>query len=161
MACACGQHGTSPRSRREARELIRQTRQAKGQTLAHLGKQTGYSAAQVSRYKRGISPMTDVDVLRCFADALELPHQAFGLAPPASRPEVRHGQPIGATSAFPRLPTSRVGRSGMEDGEEPVRRRKLLGAWRPRPPQRPAPRSLGAKPRRPTRFRSASCWSPS
>ncbi|WP_331733300.1 helix-turn-helix domain-containing protein (plasmid) [Streptomyces sp. NBC_00080] len=107
-------------------ELIRQTRQAKGQTLAGLGKQTGYSAAQVSRYERGISPMTDVDVLRCFADALELPHQAFGLAPPAPRPEVRHGQPIGATSAFPRLPTSRVGRSGREDGEEQVRRRKLL-----------------------------------
>ncbi|MEV0471889.1 helix-turn-helix domain-containing protein [Streptomyces prunicolor] len=45
-------------------ELIRQTRQAKGQTLAELGKQTGYSAAQVSRYERGISPMTDVDVGR-------------------------------------------------------------------------------------------------
>lgn len=107
-------------------ELIRQTRQAKGQTLAELGKQTGYSAAQVSRYERGISPMTDVDVLRCFADALELPHQAFGLAPPAPRPDVRHGQLIGATTAFPRVPTSRVGRSGREDGEEPVRRRKLL-----------------------------------
>ncbi|MER7986487.1 helix-turn-helix transcriptional regulator [Streptomyces noursei] len=107
-------------------ELIRQTRQAKGLTLAELGKQTGYSAAQVSRYERGISPMADIDVLRCFADALELPHQAFGLAPPAPRPEVRHGQQIGATSTFPRLPTSRVGRSDREDGEDPVRRRKLL-----------------------------------
>ncbi|MFF3208093.1 hypothetical protein [Streptomyces sp. NPDC002962] len=70
--------------------------------------------------------MTDVDVLRCFADALELPHQAFGLAPPALRPEVRDGQPIGATSASPRMPASRVGRCGREDGEDPVRRRKLL-----------------------------------
>lgn len=107
-------------------ELVRQTRQAKGSTLAELGKLTGYSAAQVSRYERGISPMTDIDVLRSFADALELPHQAFGLSPPASRPEVRHGQPIGATSAFPRLPAPRVGTPGWEDGEDPVRRRKLL-----------------------------------
>ncbi|OLO25928.1 transcriptional regulator [Streptomyces sp. MNU77] len=107
-------------------ELVRQTRQAKGLTLAELGKLTGYSGAQVSRYERGISPMTDVDVLRCFADALELPYQAFGLAPPAPRPDVRHGQPIGATSAFPRLPANRVGRPGWEDGEDPVHRRKLL-----------------------------------
>ncbi|WP_075737956.1 helix-turn-helix domain-containing protein [Streptomyces acidiscabies] len=107
-------------------ELVRQTRQAKGLTLAGLGKLTGYSGAQVSRYERGISPMTDVDVLRRFADALELPHQAFGLAPPTPRPDVRHGQPIDATSAFPRLPAFRVGRSSWEDGEDPVRRRKLL-----------------------------------
>ncbi|MFE1476643.1 helix-turn-helix domain-containing protein [Streptomyces cyaneofuscatus] len=107
-------------------ELVRQTRQAKGLTLAELGKLTGYSGAQVSRYERGISPMTDVDVLRSFADALELPHQAVGLAPPVPRPEVRHGQPIGATSSFPRLPAHRVGRPGWEDGEDPVRRRKLL-----------------------------------
>jgi hypothetical protein len=107
-------------------ELVRQTRQAKGLTLAELGKRTGYSGAQVSRYERNISPMTDVDVRRRFADALELPHQAFGLAPPEPRVEVRHGQPIGATNSFPRLPAHRVGRSGWEDGEDPVRRRKLL-----------------------------------
>ncbi|WP_240001415.1 helix-turn-helix domain-containing protein [Streptomyces sp. ST1015] len=107
-------------------ELIRETRQAKGMTLADLGKRTGYSAAQVSRYERGITPMTDVHVLRRFADALELPRQAFGLAPSAPGPDVRHGQPIGAANAFPRLPAFRVGRSGWEDGEDPVRRRKLL-----------------------------------
>ncbi|WP_416968239.1 helix-turn-helix domain-containing protein [Streptomyces sp. 4F14] len=107
-------------------ELVRQIRQAKGFTLAGLGKLTGYSGAQVSRYERGISPMTDIDVLRRCADALELPHQAFGLAPPAPRPDVRHGQPVDATSVFPRLPASQVGRSGWEDGDDPVRRRKLL-----------------------------------
>jgi transcriptional regulator with XRE-family HTH domain len=107
-------------------ELIRETRQAKGMTLADLGKRTGYSAAQVSRYERGISPMTDIDVLRRFADALELPPQAVGLAPPAPRPEIRHGQPIGATGEFPRLPASRLGGFCGEDGEDPVRRRKLL-----------------------------------
>lgn len=139
-------------------ELIRQTRQAKGQTLAGLGKQTGYSAAQVSRYERGISPMTDVDVLRCFADALELPHQAFGLAPPAPRPEVRHGQPIGATSAFPACPplgwadpAGRTVKSRCDEGS-------CLRSWQPRPPQRPAPRSSGAKPHRPMRPRPVSCW---
>lgn len=107
-------------------ELVRQTRKAKGLTLAELGTMTGYSGAQVSRYERGISPMTDVDVLRCFADALELPHQAFGLTPPAPRPGTRHGQPVGAISVFPRLPAPRVGTPGREDGEGPVRRRKLL-----------------------------------
>ncbi|MFF2065142.1 helix-turn-helix domain-containing protein [Streptomyces sp. NPDC058200] len=99
---------------------------AKGLTLTELGVLTGYSAAQVSRYERGISPMTDVDVLRRFADALELPHRAFGLVPPAPRPEVRHGQPIGATTAFPRMPFHKVGNPGWEDGEDAVRRRKLI-----------------------------------
>ncbi|MCX5336854.1 helix-turn-helix domain-containing protein [Streptomyces sp. NBC_00140] len=107
-------------------QLIRQTRQAKGLTLAQLGTLTGYSGAQVSRYERGISPMTDVAVLRRFADALELPHQALGLPPPAPRPEMRHGQPIGATAAFPRIPAHRLGSSGREDGEDPLRRRKLI-----------------------------------
>ncbi|MEV7284087.1 helix-turn-helix transcriptional regulator [Streptomyces sp. NPDC093252] len=107
-------------------ELVRQTRQAKGLTLEALGKRTGYSGAQVSRYERGLAPLRDVDVLRRFADALELPHQAFGLTSPARRPEVRHGQPIGPITAFPRIPATRVGGSGREDGEDPVQRRKLL-----------------------------------
>ncbi|MFF4205757.1 helix-turn-helix domain-containing protein [Streptomyces sp. NPDC001668] len=107
-------------------ELVRQTRQAKGLTLEALGKLTGYSGAQVSRYERGLAPLKDVDVLRRFADALQLPHQAFGLAPPAQRPQVRHGQPIGPIAGFPRIPATRVGSSGWEDGEDPVRRRKLL-----------------------------------
>ncbi|MCX4826508.1 helix-turn-helix domain-containing protein [Streptomyces sp. NBC_01142] len=107
-------------------ELVRQTRQAKGLTLAQLGEKTGYSGAQVSRYERGVSPMNDVDVRRRFADALDLPHQALGLAPPPPRPEVRHGQPIGATAAFPRMPAPRVGSHGREDGEDPLRRRKLI-----------------------------------
>jgi transcriptional regulator with XRE-family HTH domain len=108
--------------------LIRQTRQAKGLTLAGLGKLTGYSGAQVSRYERGIAPMTDVGVLRRFADALELPHGAFGLVPPATRPEARHDQRIGAAIGFPRLPAHKVGWPEREDGDDPVRRRKLLAA---------------------------------
>ncbi|MCP2259871.1 Helix-turn-helix domain-containing protein [Streptoalloteichus tenebrarius] len=102
------------------------TRQAKGLTLEALGKLTGYSGAQISRYERGLASLKDVDVLRRFADALELPHQAFGLTPPAHHPEVRHGQSIGPITDFPRMPATRVGRFGREDGEDPVRRRKLL-----------------------------------
>jgi transcriptional regulator with XRE-family HTH domain len=95
-------------------------------TLAALGALTGYSAAQVSRYERGISPLTDIAVLQRFASALDLPHQAFGLAPPPPRPEVRHGQPIGASTAFPRLPTPMViATFASEDGDD-VRRRELL-----------------------------------
>jgi hypothetical protein len=45
---------------------------------------------------------------------------------PAPQPEIRHGQPIGASSAFPRMPVSRVGRPGWEDGDAPLQRRKLL-----------------------------------
>ncbi|MFH8991435.1 helix-turn-helix domain-containing protein [Streptomyces sp. NPDC017940] len=55
-------------------------------TLAQLGEKTGHSAAQVSRYERGIAPMNDVDVRRRFADALELPHEAFGLLAPMPAP---------------------------------------------------------------------------
>ncbi|MFC5148955.1 helix-turn-helix domain-containing protein [Streptomyces aureoversilis] len=104
--------------------LVRQTRKKQGLTLAQLGALTGFSAAQVSRYERGISPLTDVTVLRRFADALGIPPQALGLAP---QPDVRHGRAIGPTTAYPRLPGSRVaGTARRGDGEDPVRRRKLL-----------------------------------
>ncbi|MEU5083058.1 MULTISPECIES: helix-turn-helix domain-containing protein [Streptomyces] len=105
-------------------KLIRRARKKQGLTLAQLGKLTGYSAAQVSRYERGISPLTDVTVLRRFADALDIPPQVFGLTAP---PEVRHGRRIGPTAAYPRLPRPRLaGTARPEDGEDPVRRRKLL-----------------------------------
>ncbi|MCI3899848.1 helix-turn-helix domain-containing protein [Streptomyces spectabilis] len=95
-------------------------------TLAQLGEKTGYSAAQVSRYERGIASMNDVDVRRNFADALELPHGVFGLLAPAPGPDIRHGQAIEATTALPRLPAPRVGRPGQEDSDDQVRRRKSL-----------------------------------
>ncbi|WP_190113200.1 helix-turn-helix domain-containing protein [Streptomyces cinnamoneus] len=105
-------------------ELVRQARKKQGLTLAQLGELTGYSAAQVSRYERGVSPLTDVTVLRRFADALGIPPQALGLTAPT---EVRHGRVIGPTAAYPLLPRPRVaGTARREDGEDPVRRRKLL-----------------------------------
>jgi transcriptional regulator with XRE-family HTH domain len=57
---------------------VRATRKARGLTLAELGKRTGYSAAQVSRYERGITSLTDIAVLRSFASALSIPTHVFG-----------------------------------------------------------------------------------
>ncbi|WP_330436586.1 helix-turn-helix domain-containing protein (plasmid) [Streptomyces sp. NBC_00825] len=85
-------------------ELVRLARKERGLTLAQLGELAGYSAAQVSRYERGISPLTDVTDRR-FADALGIPPQVLGLAP---QRDVRHGQVIGPTTAYPRLPAPRA-----------------------------------------------------
>jgi transcriptional regulator with XRE-family HTH domain len=63
--------------------LVRQTREARGMTLAALGALTGYSAAQVSRYERGISPLTDIAVLQRFASAPASPGIRSGPAPTA------------------------------------------------------------------------------
>ncbi|MFF2921279.1 helix-turn-helix domain-containing protein [Streptomyces celluloflavus] len=104
-------------------ELVRSARKEQRLTLAQLGAVTGYSAAQVSRYERGVSPLTDVVVLRRFADALGIAPQALGLTP---QPDVRHGRVIGPTAAYPRLPGPRVADTNREDGEDPVRRRQLL-----------------------------------
>lgn len=104
-------------------ELVRRTRKEQGLTLARLGELTGYSAAQVSRYERGVSPLTDIAVLRRFADALAIPPRALGLNP---QPDVRHGRVIGPADGYPRLPGPRVAGTARKDGEDPVRRRQLL-----------------------------------
>ena len=61
-------------------EVVRAARVRSGLTLAELGGRTGYSAAQVSRYERGVTPMTDVAVLRRFARALAIDPGELGLA---------------------------------------------------------------------------------
>lgn len=104
-------------------KLIRRTRIKQGLTLAQLGALTGYSAAQVSRYERGVSALTDTVVLRRFADALDIPLQAFGLT---AQPDVRHGHAIGPATAYPRFPSPRLAGGTREDGEGPVMRRQLL-----------------------------------
>ncbi|WP_433258764.1 helix-turn-helix domain-containing protein [Streptosporangium sp. CA-135522] len=121
---AIGRAQPAPEAIAAPGELVRQARQAQRLTLTQLGRLTGYSAAQVSRYERGISPMTDITVLRCFAAALNIPHRAFGLAPP--QPKLRHGQATVPTTAYPCLPAHRVGKIQREDGEGPMRRRNLL-----------------------------------
>ncbi|MFE3205925.1 helix-turn-helix domain-containing protein [Embleya sp. NPDC059237] len=100
---------------------VRQARLARAWTPAELGRRAGYSAAQVSRYERGLAPLTDVTVIRRFAHALELSVEDFGLAPtpplPGARPAT-HGP-------FPGLPGSTVVRENPREGER-VRRRRLL-----------------------------------
>ena len=61
--------------------IVRAARKARGLTLAELGERTGYSAAQVSRYERGVTQLTDIAVLRRFARALSIPPHVLGLAP--------------------------------------------------------------------------------
>ncbi|WP_421107035.1 helix-turn-helix domain-containing protein [Streptomyces sp. NEAU-S77] len=103
-------------------ELVRHARQQRGMTLRQLGALTGYSAAQISRLERGRCPMTDVAVLRRFAHALDIPPQDLGLAP--ARTELP--QHSASTGPYPRLPAPTVEIPGHEDGEDAVRRRKLL-----------------------------------
>jgi transcriptional regulator with XRE-family HTH domain len=109
--------------------IVRSARAARGLTLAQLGQRTGYSPSQVSRYERGVTPLTDIAVLRRFADALAIPPHAFGLAPAPGK-RTRHGAPVAVTTARPHDPSSTVtDRTGREDSEEdPVRRRQLMAS---------------------------------
>lgn len=109
---------------RDAGKIVRITRHARGLTLAELGRRTGYSASQVSRYERGIAPLTDTAVLRRFAGALALPPQAFGLLPETVS---RHAAPICYQTVIHDVTAPRVVRNDpREDGDDPVRRRELL-----------------------------------
>ena len=72
--------GTLESSVRRPGEVVRAARLRSGLTLAELGNRTGYSAAQVSRYERGVTPLRDVTVLRRFARALAISPGELGLA---------------------------------------------------------------------------------
>ncbi|MGW1998259.1 helix-turn-helix domain-containing protein [Embleya sp. NPDC001921] len=100
---------------------VRQARLARAWTLAELGRRAGYSAAQVSRYERGLAPLTDVTVIRRFAHALELSVEDFGLAPAPALP----GSRPAASGSLPGLPGPTVVREEPREGEN-VRRRRLL-----------------------------------
>jgi len=108
--------------------IVRTARLAAGLTLADLGRRCGYSASQISRYERGVQPLTDITLLRRLAEALAIRPQEFGLTPQYTAPTGRHAltgrkeQPAGAGAP-------RVDRDfPSEDGEDPVRRRELLAA---------------------------------
>ena len=75
--------GTSTAS--NAGVIVRTARLAAGLTLADLGHRCGYSASQISRYERGVQPLTDITLLRRLAEALTINPQEFGLAPPIHR----------------------------------------------------------------------------
>jgi transcriptional regulator with XRE-family HTH domain len=121
------EHPMNPPWRRDIGEIIRSTRQAKGLTLAALGRLTGYSVSQVSRFERGISPLTNTQVLRCFAEALALPPQAFGLLPDLGEVAVQpRARSSAKTVTDPGRGPSVVADRFWEDGEDPMRRRDLL-----------------------------------
>jgi transcriptional regulator with XRE-family HTH domain len=130
--------------------IVRAARLAAGLTLADLGRRCGYSASQISRYERGIQPLTDIILLRRFAEALAIAPQAFGLT--------LTGEGAGRHAGNPKAPCAHtcgpnVGPECPWEGDDPVRRRELLagaaglagaaalGASRrdqPRPPADPA-----------------------
>jgi transcriptional regulator with XRE-family HTH domain len=119
--------GTLEPAVRRPGEIVRAARLRSGLTLAELGNRTGYSAAQVSRYERGVTPLRDVSVLRRFARALAISPGELGLA--VTGPGGGSGRaPIAAASGVPsRVVPSRVaGEPGGRD--EDVRRRQLLAA---------------------------------
>jgi transcriptional regulator with XRE-family HTH domain len=109
---------------KEAGAIVRAARIRSGITLADLGRRCGYSASQISRYERGVQPLTDVTLLRRFADALAIPPQLLGLADERDVLATRHAdanqqmKTIGGPSL--------VGNFRQEDGDDPVRRRELL-----------------------------------
>lgn len=108
-------------------QVVRSARLRSGLTLAELGDQTGYSAAQVSRYERGITPLTDVAVLRRFAGALAIPPGELGLAAAPSRVAAERGWITAVRTMSWRPAESTVaGKLGGRDDD--VRRRQLLAA---------------------------------
>jgi transcriptional regulator with XRE-family HTH domain len=67
--------------------IVRAARLAAGLTLAELGDLCGYSASQVSRYERGCQRLTDITLLRRFAEALAIPPTGHSKQP---RPAMTH-----------------------------------------------------------------------
>jgi transcriptional regulator with XRE-family HTH domain len=101
-----------------AGQIVRSARMAANMTLAELGERCGYSAAQISRYERGLTRLTDITVLRAFAAVLDIPPAALGLSAPGDSPS--------AAESPSSPPGSR--RVALDDGgkDDPVRRRDLL-----------------------------------
>lgn len=107
--------------------IVRGARTAQGLTLAGLGARVGYSAAQVSRYERGIAPLTDITVIRRFAAALGLPPQLFGLSPAGVDDDAaRHAVTPVKNRLHGAHGNTVYHERQQEDGDDPVRRRELL-----------------------------------
>ena len=85
----------------------------------------------MSRYERGITPLTDIAVLRRFAVALSIPPGMFGLSPARGLAGGRHGRPLTMTAAQRGSLSSTVARrTSREDRDEgdQVRRRQLMAS---------------------------------
>jgi transcriptional regulator with XRE-family HTH domain len=109
---------------KEAGLIVRAARLRAGITLADLGHRCGYSASQISRYERGVQPLTDVTLLRRFADALAIPPQLLGLADARDVLASRHADANQQMKSIDG--PSLVGNFRQKDGDDPVRRRELL-----------------------------------
>jgi transcriptional regulator with XRE-family HTH domain len=120
----CPGTSASRQPSRSAGATVRAARQASGLTLAELGQRCGYSASQISRYERGIQPLTDITLLRRFASALEIPPQILGLIPVNSTQLGQHADPKDL-AVCSRGPSVNRG-FPSESGDDPVRRRELL-----------------------------------
>lgn len=105
---------------------VRAARLAAGLTLAELGQLCGYSASQISRYERGVQPLTDITLLHRFAAALAIPPQIFGLTPPDNALAGRHADAGSKERAARTFGPNVSGEFEPEGGEDPVRRRELL-----------------------------------
>lgn len=102
-----------------AGQIVRSARKAANMTLAELGERCGYSAAQVSRYERGLTRLTDITLLRTFAAVLDIPPAALGLSAAGDSPSAAE------SPDFP--PGSRSVAAVDDSGKEgPVRRRDVL-----------------------------------
>jgi tetratricopeptide (TPR) repeat protein len=108
----------------DAGAIVRAARLAAGLTLAELGQRCGYSASQISRYERGVQRLTDITLLRRFAEALAIQPQTLGLTPLGSSQSGRHTVtgPIVMPGNGPNLSH----KFQPEGGDDPVRRRELL-----------------------------------
>jgi len=97
--------------------LIRLARTAADLTLSEAGRHVGYSASALSRIERGLTPLTDITVLRRLAAAFGIPPMMFGLT---DTPGVEPSDPAPQPVRVPERPATRA-------GDDPVRRRELLG----------------------------------
>ncbi|MGW2563405.1 helix-turn-helix domain-containing protein [Streptomyces sp. NPDC001514] len=109
-------------ARRDPGAIVRLARRSADVTLAELGAAIGYTAASLSRMERGKQPMRDVRLLRQVAEYLDIPPGLLGLAPNSER-ATHAGYGDQHLSG-----TTRLGPQALfgEEGDDPVRRRKLL-----------------------------------
>ena len=105
----------------DAGQVVRSARKAADMTLADLGERCGYSAAQVSRYERGLTRLTDIALLRTLAGILDIPPGALGLSPGSGQPDAQESADLRFAASGGR---SVVAGDGGKD--DPVRRRSLL-----------------------------------
>jgi transcriptional regulator with XRE-family HTH domain len=115
----------SQRPDSQAGAIVRAARLAAGLTLAELGDLCGYSASQISRYERGRQRLTDITLLRRFAEALAIPPQSLGLTPDSAEHR-RHADTGPIEHVMPISGPNLSGKFQSEGGDDPVRRRELL-----------------------------------